>query len=161
MFVRTRSLLAILETKSWDLANLELPGYVCYGSRSGFTTSFATLSLDVDMCVLVANLGRNIIGFCTVLNKIKRKWKSEERCTAILFGTTVVMAVYAPVSKKSLGVYEECNASVVKVLREGPRGGAWNVHITVDVLTNMYDPCVGRDMTRTLTVSKKSCGMGS
>ena len=44
---------------------------------------------------------------------IKRSWESEERCTAILFGTTMVMAVYAPDSKKILEMYEECISSVV------------------------------------------------
>ena len=46
---------------------------------------------------------------------MKRSWKSEERCTEILFGTTMVMLVYAPDSKKSLEMYE--------VLREGRKGG--------------------------------------
>ena len=62
----------------------------------------------------------------------------------------VVMAVYAP----------ECNVSVVEVLREGRRGGAWDFHITVDFLTKMYGPCwqgYDKDPDRL----KKSCGMGS
>ena len=36
----------------------------------------------------------------------------------------MVMAVYAPDSSKSLEMYEDCISSVVKVLREGRRGGA-------------------------------------
>ena len=36
----------------------------------------------------------------------------------------MVMAVYAPDSKKNLEMYEECISSVVKVLREGRKGGA-------------------------------------
>ena len=57
---------------------------------------------------------------------------SEERCTAILFGTTMVMAVYAPDAKKSQEMYEECVSSVVKVLREGRKGGARDFFSTCD-----------------------------
>ena len=49
---------------------------------------------------------------------------NEESCTANLFGTTMVMAVCAPDSKKSLEMCEECISSVVEVLREGRKGGA-------------------------------------
>ena len=94
---RTPSILSVQETKSWDVPNLELSGFVCYGSIPGFATL-----LDSEQ-------------FCTV----KRSWKSEERCTAILFGTTMVMAVCAPDSKKSQEMLKECISSVVKVLREG------------------------------------------
>ena len=71
-----------------------------------------------------------------IVSKTKTK-KSEERCTATLFGTTMVMAVYAPDSKKSLEMHEDCISSVVKVLREGRRA------------------VPGRDMTRTLASKKK------
>ena len=68
------------------MPNLELPEYVCNGRKSGFTTLLVPKE------------------FCTN----KRSWKSEERCTAILFGTTMAMAVYAPDSSKSLEMYEDC-----------------------------------------------------
>ena len=42
----------------------------------------------------------------------------------------MVMAVYAPDSKKSLGMYEECISSVVKVFREGRKAGARDFKIT-------------------------------
>ena len=107
----TPAILSIQETKSWDVPNLELSGYVCYGSKSGFAT------------LLVPKL------FCTN----KRSWKFEERCAPILFGTTMVMAVFAPDSSKSLETYEAFISSVVKVLREGRRGGAKNFYITGDL----------------------------
>ena len=78
MHARVPTIFSIQETKSWDVPNLSLPGYVWYGSKSGFAT------------LLVSDQ------FCT----IKRAWRFEERCTAILFGTTRVMAVYAPDSGK-------------------------------------------------------------
>ena len=104
-FDRTRkrmpTILSVQETRSWDVPNLELKGFVCYGDKHGHPT------------LLVLEQ------FCTM----KRSWESEERCTAILFGTTMVMTVYAPDSKKSLEMYKKCVSSVVKVLREGRRGG--------------------------------------
>ena len=66
------------------------------------------------------------------------------------------MAVYAPDSKKSLEMHEECISCVVKILREGRKGGARDFYITCDFnvelglmctdendseeLTNMYGP---------------------
>ena len=80
----TPAILSIQETKSWDVPNLELSGYVSYGSKSGF----ATMLVPKQVCT------------------IKRSWKFEEKCTAIVFGTTMVMAEYAPDSNKSLEMYE-------------------------------------------------------
>ena len=96
------AILSIQETYSWDVPNLGLPGYVCYGSKSGFAS------------LLVSEQ------FCTV----KRSWKFAERCTAILFGTTLVMAAYAPDSGKTIEMYEAFISSVLNVLREGLQGGA-------------------------------------
>ena len=62
----TRTILSNQETKSWEVPDLELEGFVCYGNEHGYAT------------LLVPEQ------FCT----IKRSWKSEERCTASLFGTT-------------------------------------------------------------------------
>ena len=88
---------SIQETKSWDFPNLELPGYVCDGCRCGFAT------------LLVSER------FCT----LERSWKFEERCTTILFGTTLVMTVYAPESGKSTEMYDAFFfSSVLKVLKE-------------------------------------------
>ena len=75
---------SIQETKSWDFPYLELPGYVCDGCKCGF----ATLLFSERFCA------------------IKRSSKFGERCTTILFGTTLVMAVYAPASGKSTEMYD-------------------------------------------------------
>ena len=84
---------------------------VCYGCKSGFAT------------LLVSEHFRTI----------KRSLDFEERCTAILLGTTLVMAAYAPASGKSTELYEAFISSVLKVLREGPRGGARDFYITGDL----------------------------
>ena len=85
------------------------------------------------MCTTGANLGsqRWLVAkqFCT----IERSWRHEERCTAILFGSTLVMAVYAPDSSKDVELYEACVSNVLRrVLREGRRGGAEQFYITGD-----------------------------
>ena len=64
-----------------------------------------------------------------------------ERCTAILFGTTLVMAVYALDSSKSLEMYEACISSVIKVPREGRRSGAKDFYITGDLIVELGMMC--------------------
>ena len=45
----------------------------------------------------------------------------------------MVMSVYAPDSKKSLEMCEECIANVITVLRECRKGGALDLHIAGDI----------------------------
>ena len=47
MHARVPVIFSLQETKSWDAANLTLPGCVCYGSKFGL---------------------RNVVGFTTVLH---------------------------------------------------------------------------------------------
>ena len=64
---------SIQETRSWNVPALKVPGYVCYGSKFGL----ATLVVSDQFF------------------KIKRSWRFEERCTAVLFGAVFVMTVDA------------------------------------------------------------------
>ena len=59
----------------------------------------------------------------TTLPKIYRSWRHDKRCTAILFDKTLVMAVYVPDSDKDLEQYEGHISFVLRILREGQRGG--------------------------------------
>ena len=79
---------------------------MCHGSKLGFATW------------LVSDQFRTIW----------RSWKFEERCTAVLFGATLVMAAYI-----SWEMYETCISSVVEVLRERRRGGAKDFCTTGDL----------------------------
>ena len=81
------------------------------------------------MCATVANLGSQRFAQLRDHGSLKRGVQQS----AILFGTTLVMAVYAADSSKSLEMYETCISSVVKVLREGRRGGAKDFYITGDL----------------------------
>ena len=67
----------------------------------------------------------------------------------------MVMAVYAPDSKKSLEMFEECISSVVKVLREGRKGGARDFNITGDFNVELGLMCTDENDGEELT---KSCG---
>ena len=91
MHARVLVMFSILETKCWDVPNLELLGYVRHGSKFGFATLWVSKQ------------------FCT----IQRAWRHEERCTAILFGSILVMAVYAQDSNKDMELYETCVSRVL------------------------------------------------
>ena len=81
------------ETRSWDVPNPKLHGYACFGSQFGLAT------------LVVSDR----------FFKIERSWRTEERCTALLFGSVLVMAVYAPDCRKDLDVYETFVKDVTKV----------------------------------------------
>ena len=116
MHVRVPVIFSIQETKSCDVLDLKLLGYVCHGGKSGFAT---------------------LEQFCT----IKTSWRHEERCTAILFGTTLVMTVYAPDSSKDMELYETCVLSVLRVLRERRRGGVNKFYVTGDINVELGINC--------------------
>ena len=101
---------SIQETKSWDVTNLKLLGYVCHVIKFGFATLLVSKQLGTT----------------------ERSWRHEERCTAVLFGTTLMVA-YASDSSKSMGMYEAVISSVLGVLREGRRGAARDFHISGDL----------------------------
>ena len=61
-----------------------LDDHVCFGSATGLTTLLVSTNLP----------------------RITRSWRNDERCTAVLFDKTMVMAVYAPDSDKNLEQYE-------------------------------------------------------
>ena len=68
----------------------------------------------------------------TTLPKIYKSWRHDKRCTAIFFDKTLVMAVYVPDSDKDLEQYEHI-IFVLKILREGQRGGPKFFKISGDV----------------------------
>ena len=105
------SFFSIQKTRSWDVHDLKLLGDVCCGSKFGLAT------------LLVSD------HFCT----IEGSWEFEERCAAVLFQTTLVMAVCAPDCKKDLDMYEAFVSSVTEVLEEGRRGGARELCIAGDL----------------------------
>ena len=77
-------ILALQETRSWDVEEMHVPGLVIYENVSGLTT----LIVSDRLC------------------KVQRTWRSEERCAAVLFRFTRVMSVYAPDSGKDHEDYE-------------------------------------------------------
>ena len=76
--------------------------------------------------------GLATVGFRSFL-KMERSWRSEDKCTADLFGSVFVMAVYAPDCRKDLDVYETFVKDVTKVFWEGRRAGAKTFNIAGDL----------------------------
>ena len=73
----------------------------------------------------------------------------------------MVMAVRAPDSKKSLEMYAECVSSVVKVLREGRKGGARDFYITGDFNVELGLTCTdGRENEELTKMYGPSCWQG-
>ena len=62
-----------------------------------------------------------------------------------------MLAVYAPDPSKSLEMYETCISSVVKVLREGCRGGATDFYITCDLNVELGMMCTDENDIEELT----------
>ena len=63
---------SVQETRSWDVPKLELPGYVCYGCKSGFATSW---------CVPTKTTSRSWRGFWSVgrwARERQRSWGLQE-----------------------------------------------------------------------------------
>ena len=78
-------------------------------------------------------------------SEIKRFWRSEERCTAVLFGAILVMAIYRPDCKNDMDVYETFILSVTKLLREGRRAGTKEFFITGDLNVELGLLCTDED----------------
>ena len=101
---------SVQETRSWNVPELKLPGHLCYGGKM----VLATLVVSDQFF------------------KMKRSWRFEERCTAVLFGAVFVMTVRAPDCKKDLDVHETFIKTVTKISWEGRRGEANDFYNTGD-----------------------------
>ena len=105
------------------MENLSLLGFVFSGGKFGLTT------LDVSD------------RFCNA----QRSWRSEERCTAVLFESVFVMAVHAPDPGKDLEEYEKLMKETTNNLHEGRRAGAKRFYIAGDLNIELGFLCTGDD----------------
>ena len=143
-----------LYPRNGNVPKLKLPGYVCYGSKSGLAT------------LMVSDW----------FFKIERSWRSEERCTAVLFGDVFVMAVYALDCKKDMDVYETFLFSVTKLYNGKDVEQELNNSIlpatsmfnwdccvqtgTISVISKRcMVPCAGKGVKEIMAVSRSCCGM--
>ena len=88
---------------------------------------------------------------------LERSWKFEERCTAILFGTTMVMAVYAPDSSKSRASLKYIGKDVGEEPKTSTLQGIC-VELgmkDIDGLTGIYGPLCWQGCDRDLGGFKK------
>ena len=68
--------------------------------------------------------------------------------TAVLFETTLVMAVHALDCGKDLGMYEAFISSVTEVLRDGRHGGAREFYTTADLNVESELMCTDEERHR-------------
>ena len=128
------------------MPNLELPGNVCHDSKPDFTKLLVSTQ------------------FCTN----ERSWKFEERCTAIIFGTTMVMTVYTPhlivwihlrlvsrVSLKYAGVVPNTSTLQVSQCGVGADVHRWEGHRGADANLLSFV------LARIPVASRKRCGTES
>ena len=102
--------------RPWSCSRV--PAFSCHLFHSRDELRGCPQSGTAWMCVTVASLGSQRCWFRKQFCANKRSWKFEERCTAILFGITLVMAAYAPDSGKGTEMYE---ASISSVLESAAR----------------------------------------
>ena len=108
---RTPTILSVQETKSWDVPNLELQGFIRV-SRS-----------QTWVC-------NNVVGFWTFhTQEIMEVWREMYSNS---FRNNYGDGSICSNSKKSLEMYENCIPSVVEVLWEGRKCGARDFYITSD-----------------------------
>ena len=84
---------------------------MCFGSATGLTTLLVSKNLP----------------------RIKRSWRNEERCTAILFLTRH--------SDKDLEQYEACVSNFLRVLREARKEEAKKFYISGDLNVELGMMC--------------------
>ena len=102
---RRTMILPLKETRSWDVDNLSMPGFVfVYGSKKGFHHA------------LVSD---------RICNE-QKSWKTEERCSAVLFGSVMVI-------EKDFEENEKFMAALVKEMQEGRKKGARRFLIAGDL----------------------------
>ena len=96
-------------------------------------------------CVTVINMVTQRCWFLNIPAQLRGHGSPRKDVQRFLFGTTVVMAVYAPDSKKSLEMYEECISSGSDVYR-------WKM--TARSQRKCMVPYAGKGTTKILAASK-------
>ena len=93
---------ALQETDHWTISAMNVPGYVVYGTDHGRTAMLCPREV----------------------NHFRRSWVDNERCTAILVGSTMLFSVFMPRSGRDEVEYIEALELVRATLTEGKRMGA-------------------------------------
>ena len=108
------------------------------------------------MCVMVAILGSPLWYFRICSSKLM-----EERWTAFLFKSVMVMTVYAPDCKKEFDGHERFKKKGTSVLRDGRRAGAKEFDITGDFNVEPGLLCTDEDDNEELSeMYKPPCWQG-
>ena len=99
------------ETDHWTTSARNVPGYSVYGTDHGRTDILCPWEV----------------------NHFRRSWVDNERCTAILVGSTMLLSVYMPHSGRDEVDYIEPPELVRATLMEGKRMGAVDFFIGGDL----------------------------
>ena len=109
------------------MPNLKVLGCVCYGCHFGPATLVVSDRFS------------------------KKNWRSEERCTAVLFGSVFVMAVCAPDCHNDLDVHEKFVKDATRILREGCRAGPKKFYVAGDLNVELWLLCARNNDFEELT----------
>ena len=83
---------------------------------------------------------------------------SDDRCTALLFGSVMVVCAYAPDSAKSFEEYGKFLQELMKVMTGGWEEGARRFFVACDLNIEVeFSRSVGMVLTQTWDVSGKRC----
>ena len=98
------------------------------------------------MCFFeVVKIGLTLLFASDRCCKIQRSWRTEARCTAVVFGSVFVVAAHAPDSGKDLEEHEKFVKDATNIWQEGRRAGAESCHIAGDLNIELELLCIGDD----------------
>ena len=104
---------------SRDVNKLRLSGFDLYGFKTGSTSS--------HVC------------------HVQKSWCADETCAAVLFGSVIVVNVYALDSAKSFKKYEKFMQVVNKAMTEGLRKRAKRFFVASDLNVDLGFLCIDED----------------
>ena len=108
---------ALQETDNWKTSAMNVPGYTVYGTDHGRTAILCQREVD----------------------HFRHSWVDNERCTAILVGTTMLLSFYMPHSRYDGVDYIETSESVRAILTDGKREGAVDFFIGGDLIEHRIE----------------------
>ena len=99
---RLAMILALQEPTSWDVENLCLSGFVFHGCKTCSTAAFVS----------------------DQIRSVQMSWRTEQRCTAVLFKSVMVVGFYTLDSATDFAEYEKFMGELTKAILEGRKEGA-------------------------------------
>ena len=147
----------------WKTSDTCLRTHICLWS-SLFKKRDLRICLNwsyMGMCVMVAILGSPLLTLSDLFFKVERSWKFEERWTAFLFKSVMVMAVYAPNCNKEFDGHERFKKKAPMSYETDVELGPKNFDITGDFNVEPGLLCTDEDDNEELSeMYKPPCWQG-